>query len=167
MNATLICRQATAGDAVSLQNLAANTWRQFESVIGADSWTFLSAALDKVNYAALIDSAYGVLVEDAGRIVGMAFLVPSGNPTDIFSADWCYVRMVTVDAAYNGQGIGRRLMELCVARAKTDHEKVIALHTSEFMNAARRIYESIGFRIERELEPRFGKRYWLYTMNLH
>ena len=162
----LIYRQAGPADAESLKELAAITWSQFENTIGADSWTFLSNALDKVNYSTLIDTSYGAICEDGDRVVGMAFLVPQGNPTDIFPADWCYVRMVTVDTGYNGKGIGRGLMSQCIEHARSQHEKIMGLHTSEFMNAARHIYESMGFYVVRELEPRFSKKYWLYRLDL-
>ena len=96
----------------------------------------------------------------------MAFLIPSGNPTDIFQADWSYVRMVGVHHSYGGQGIGRQLMQLCIDQAKATHETTLALHTSEFMDAARHLYEQLGFTQLKELEPRYGKRYWLYLLEL-
>ena len=96
----------------------------------------------------------------------MAFLVPSGNPTTIFPADWCYLRMVGVHTNHSGKGIGKALTKMCVDEGKSSGEKTIGLHTSEFMDGARHIYESIGFRQVRELEPHLGKRYWLYKLDL-
>jgi len=55
---------------------------------------------------------------------------------------------------------------MCIDFAKSSDEKVIALHTFEYMNAARHIYESLGFNQTKELEPRYGKRYWLYQLEL-
>ena len=159
-------RQATPHDSTALSELAATTWRQFEGTIGADTWNMLSNALSKVDYAALAKDAFGVLCEDESKIVGMAFLVPSGHPTEIFPADWCYVRMVTVSDGYNGKGIGKALMTRCIEEARARGETIIGLHTSEFMNAARHIYEHLGFTVAKELHPRFGKRYWLYQMDL-
>lgn len=159
-------RQATLNDVTALKDLASTTWQQFEGTLGDETWTFLSRALEKVNYTTLVTDTFGAVCEANGRIVGMAFLVPSGNPTEIFPSDWSYVRMVTVHQEYNGKGIGRGLMIRCVDEARKRHETVIALHTSEFMNAARHIYESMGFKVVRELEPRFGKKYWLYRMDL-
>ncbi|MEJ1239724.1 GNAT family N-acetyltransferase [Chryseolinea sp. T2] len=166
MRDKLIYRQARPADAEPLKELAATTWSQFEIVIGAESWAYLSNALSKVNYSTLIDTSYGAICEVGDTIAGMAFLVPNGNPTDIFPADWCYVRMVTVDTAYTGKGIGRGLMSMCIEHARSQHEKVMGLHTSEFMNAARHIYESMGFYVVKELEPRFNKKYWLYRLDL-
>ena len=94
----------------------------------------------------------------------MAFLVPKGNPTIIFQADWSYIRMVGVNPNFACKGIGKRLTQMCIDFAKNSNEAVIALHTSEFMNAARHIYESLGFKRSRELDSRYGKRYWLYKL---
>jgi ribosomal protein S18 acetylase RimI-like enzyme len=55
---------------------------------------------------------------------------------------------------------------MCIDKAKQTKEKTIALHTSEFMDAARHIYESLGFKVLHEIAPRLGKKYWLYTLDL-
>lgn len=96
----------------------------------------------------------------------MAYLVPSGHPTDIYEAQWSYIRFVTVDPRYSGKGIGRRLTQMCIAQARTNQESTIALHTSVLMQNAMHIYQTLGFTILREIPPRLGKRYWLYTLEL-
>lgn len=96
----------------------------------------------------------------------MAYLVSKGNPTDIFDKDWCYIRMVGVDPKYSGNGIGKKLTQMCIEYAKKNNEQIIALHTSEFMNKARHIYEKIGFKVIKELAPRYGKKYWLYILDI-
>lgn len=60
----------------------------------------------------------------------------------------------------------KKLMQLCEDHARQTGEKFIALHTSEFMEAARHIYESMGFVQIKELERRLGKMYWLYVKEL-
>ena len=96
----------------------------------------------------------------------MAFLVPHGNPTEIYDENWCYIRFVSVDPEFGGKGIGRQLTENCIQIAIDNKEQTIALHTSEMMNTARHIYESLGFKILKEIEPRLGKKYWLYTLDI-
>ena len=49
--------------------------------------------------------------------------------------------------------------------AKETNETYIALHTSEFMDAARAIYEKKGFKKKKEIEY-LGKRYWIYLLEL-
>ncbi len=41
---------------------------------------------------------------------------------------------------------------------KTNNEGIIALHTSEFMNTARHIYEKMGFKAVKELAPHYVKK---------
>ena len=55
---------------------------------------------------------------------------------------------------------------MCIENAEKNNEQIIALHTSEFMNKARHIYEKIGFKVIKELAPRYGKKYWLYLLDI-
>ena len=81
--------------------------------------------------------------------------------------EWSYIRFVSVDPLFGGQGIGRKLTTMCIDQAKDNGEQTIALHTSEIMTNARRIYESLGFEVLREIDQRLGKRYWLYKLDLN
>jgi N-acetylglutamate synthase-like GNAT family acetyltransferase len=100
------------------------------------------------------------------KVVGMAFLIPSGNPTDLFLAEWSYVRMVGVSPDYSGKGIGKKLTQLCIDFAKKSGEKTICLHTSEVMNTARHIYESFGFSMLKAIPERYGLKYWIFKLDL-
>jgi ribosomal protein S18 acetylase RimI-like enzyme len=75
--------------------------------------------------------------------------------------------MVGVNPNYQGQGIAKVLTRMCIDYAKQNNEKTIALHTSEFMDAARHIYEDAGFKVLKEIPPLFGKKYWIYTLDLN
>ena len=160
-------RRAIPEDAASLAHLAQISWRRFESALDPYDWNGLHQALDKVNYHVLAETSYGIVCEgDKGQIVGMAFLIPRGNATEIFPAHWCYVRMVTVHPDYHGRNIGRELMQKSIEHARATGERTMGLHTSEIMPAARHIYESMGFNLVSELGHRYGKRYWLYRLDL-
>jgi ribosomal protein S18 acetylase RimI-like enzyme len=74
--------------------------------------------------------------------------------------------MVGVYADFRGLGIGKKLTQQCIALATQSGERIIALHTSEIMHAARATYEQLGFTIVRELPLYFGIRYWLYSLVL-
>ena len=74
--------------------------------------------------------------------------------------------MLVVDPAARGRGLGRRLTEECVARARRDGGGVIALHTSPAMAAALDLYLKMGFELKRPLPDRFGVPYGLYLMDL-
>lgn len=58
------------------------------------------------DWAMLQRIAQGFVVEDAGRLIGTAFTCPQG--------DYATIGLVIVSDEYQGQGIGRKLMELAL-----------------------------------------------------
>jgi ribosomal protein S18 acetylase RimI-like enzyme len=160
-------RNSTVADNGQLKNLGLISYGQFKDVLSEENLTKLEAVLSGDDfYSDLLKISTGFVCEINKKIVGMAFLIPSGNPTEIFQSDWSYIRMVGVDPDFSGRGIGKSLTQMCIDHAKKTNEKVIALHTSEFMDAARYIYESLGFQKFKELPMRYGKKSWLYKLEL-
>jgi ribosomal protein S18 acetylase RimI-like enzyme len=161
-------RQGNINDLNQLNKLAIKSWQHFEQDLTAENWEKLKKnLLDDNTFITLLELSHCIVCEnDKKEIIGMGFLVPHGNPTEIFDEKCCYIRFVSVDPEFSGQGIGRKLTEMCIQFAIDNKEQSIALHTSEMMNSARHIYESLGFKILKELEPRLGKKYWLYTLDI-
>jgi len=161
-------RKGNIQDLLLVKQLAQNTWKQFKKNLTNENWKKLSNNLsNEVLYKDLLENSISfVCVNDTKEIIGMSFLVPSGNPTEIYNSEQSYIRFVTVSDKYKGLKLGQKLTEKCIEFARRSGEKKIALHTSEFMDKARHIYEKLGFRIIKEIEPRYGKKYWLYEMNL-
>lgn len=161
-------RNGHINDLFSLKQLGQNSWKQYEKELTDENWKILSANISDENvYRDLLVQAKSFVCEnEKGEIIGMSFLMASGNPTEIYNEEQCYIRFVTVANEYQGLQLGQLLTEKCIEFAKQQGEKKIALHTSEIMNKARHIYEKMGFEILKEIEPRFGKKYWLYEMKL-
>ncbi len=160
-------RVGTIKDVDQLQNLGKNAYGQFQNALTPDNWKIFNGNLkDKQKFIDILNIAKCFVCLDQEEIVGVAYIIPSGNPTDLFKSEWSYIRMVGVDPKYRGQGIAKTLTQMCIDFAKHNNEKTIALHTAEFMDAARHIYESMGFTILKEIPPLFGKKYWLYTLAL-
>lgn len=161
-------RQGNLQDLKQIKELAISEWTQFKNVLTPDNWEKLyNTLVDEQNYADLLKLSDSFVYEnDQNEIIAFAFIVPSGNPTDIYNDQQSYIRFLTVSQKYSGQKIGQTLTEKCIENAKVNGEKYVALHTSEIMNAARHIYEKIGFRITKEIEPRLGKKYWIYELEL-
>lgn len=167
MKRDLQYRLATEDDITALQQLGQLAYGQFKDELTAENWAALEANLSsEAVYRTLLELSKSFVCIHQDKPVGMAFLVPSGNPNDIYPEDWSYIRFVGVHPGYTGSGIGRALTVQCIDAARLNGEKIIGLHTSEMMHAARHIYESLGFCQCKELSPRFGKRYWLYRMLL-
>jgi ribosomal protein S18 acetylase RimI-like enzyme len=107
------------------------------------------------------------ICETNEKIVGAAYFVPSGQADGFFEKEWATIRRVGVDPDFRGQGIAESLTRQCIDFARNNNEHTIALHTSEFMDAARHIYEKSGFKKLKEIDPLFGRRYWIYILNLN
>lgn len=163
----LTYRQGSIKDIEQLQELAIRSYREFSKVLTSDNWNLFNGNLkNRQKFIEILKIAKCFVCLDNNKIIGVAYIIPSGNPTDLFKAEWSYIRMVGVDPAYRGKGIAKALTNLCIDCARENDESVIALHTSEFMDAARHIYESMGFKILTEIPPLFGKKYWLYALEL-
>jgi DNA-binding MarR family transcriptional regulator/GNAT superfamily N-acetyltransferase len=91
------------------------------------------------------------IAEREGALVGAVFLVR--GPDD----DTAKLRMLYVEPAARGLGIGRRLVEECRIFARTAGYARILLWTNSILTSARRIYETAGYRlIESEAHRSFG-----------
>jgi len=94
-------------------------------------------------------------------------LCPGAGPRADFSEpEWPIVRMLGVDPAARGAGIGRKLPQACIARARRDGAGLLALHTSPEMAAALDLYLKLGFRLAYRVPDRFGVPYGVYTLAL-
>ena len=161
-------RTGTISDVDQLQELGIAAYGQFKNALTPDNWTIFNSNLqDRQKFVDVLEISKCFVCVDRDKIVGVAYFIPSGNPTDLFKADWSYIRKVGVHPKYRGQGISKILTKMCIDYATQTNEKTIALHTSEFMDAARHIYESLGFKVLKEIPPLFGKKYWLYTLDLN
>lgn len=160
-------REGNSKDLKHLKFLALKSWSKFKSELTIENWEELYKSLQSdATYLELLANSQCIVCENNNQIIGMAFLVPKGNPTEIYDTEWSYIRFVSVDPSFSGQGIGKKLTEKCIEIAKKNNEKVIALHTSELMKNAMHIYESLGFEVFKEIPPRLGKRYWLYKLKI-
>jgi DNA-binding MarR family transcriptional regulator/GNAT superfamily N-acetyltransferase len=86
-----------------------------------------------------------------GRNVGCVFLVKAEGTI-------ARLRLLLVDPAARGRGLGQKLTEECVRLARQSGYTGITLWTHSVLTAARHIYEKAGFRLTTsEKHKNFGK----------
>lgn len=163
----LTFRRGTAANREHFKALGLLAYGQYIPELTPDNWELMRKSLESTDtWDVLVTDGIPFVCVDGEQVVGMAFLFPGGNPSEIYPADWSYIRMIGVHPEYEGCGIARTLTSQCIEYARETGEHTIALHTSELMHAARHIYEKLGFRINRELGLRYGIMYWLFVQAL-
>ncbi|TDP95154.1 bifunctional helix-turn-helix transcriptional regulator/GNAT family N-acetyltransferase [Labedaea rhizosphaerae] len=105
------------------------------------------------DYAAEPDPAHqaGWIAEVDGEPVGCVFCTRKDEHT-------AQLRLLLVEPAARGMGIGGRLVEQCLRFAKDAGYREIMLWTNDVLADARRIYQRAGFELEHEAPHHsFGK----------
>jgi DNA-binding MarR family transcriptional regulator/N-acetylglutamate synthase-like GNAT family acetyltransferase len=91
------------------------------------------------------------IAERDGEVAGSVFLVAKSRIT-------AKLRLLYVEPAARGLGIGSRLVGECVRFARQAGYKKIVLWTQSELDAARRIYKQAGFRVVRKKRHRSFSR---------
>ena len=92
------------------------------------------------------------VAERDGEILGSVFVVDAGDGV-------ARLRLLYVEPAARGLGLGRRLVEEALRFAARARYRKMTLWTNDILIAARRIYEATGFRlVGSEPHASFGKR---------
>lgn len=151
-------------DATTVNSVVQAAWQEFASSIPA--WPELSARL-----GALVDHAHEsevIVAELDDQLMGAVAYVAAGQPKAAFFPDnWPIVRLLSVHPDGRGHGIGRALLQACIARAQRDGAHIMALHTTPVMACALRLYAQEGFTHHQDLPAMFGVPYVMLTKPLN
>jgi len=156
-------RDYESADAENLNRIAVSAFDQFRDHY--EDWPAMLAGLSKTS--ALSASSEIIIAELEDQFAGaVAYFGPNSQKASFFDQRWPIIRMLVVDPAFRGKGIGRVLSNECIARAKRDGSPVIALHTSPIMSIALPMYMKMGFVKAYDAPPIFGVTYAVYTKAL-
>lgn len=85
------------------------------------------------------DAAWVAELDD--RVVGSVFLVKGDQPRS------GKLRLLYVEPDARGAGVGAKLVDACIERARAVGDERLTLWTNSILAAARRLYERAGFRL--------------------
>jgi GNAT superfamily N-acetyltransferase len=156
-------RNYESADAENLNRIAISAFAQFRHHY--EDWPAMLAGLSKTSD--LSASGEVIIAERQDEFAGaVAYFGPSSQKAAFFDQRWPIIRMLVVDPAFRGKGIGRALSDECIARARRDGSPIIALHTSPIMSVALPMYLKMGFAKAYDAPPIFGVAYAVYTKAL-
>jgi GNAT superfamily N-acetyltransferase len=156
-------RDYESSDAEDLNRIAVSAFGQFRDHY--QDWPAMLAGLSKIS--ALSAAGELIVATHQNRVAGaVAYFGPNSHKAPFFKQGWPIIRMLVVDPAFRGKGLGRALSNECIARAKRDASPVIALHTSPVMAVALAMYLKMGFVKAYDAPPIYGVEYAVYTKAL-
>jgi ribosomal protein S18 acetylase RimI-like enzyme len=109
-----------------------------------------------------------VAVGVAGTLLGAVTYVPGpDNPMSELEKDGeAGIRMLAVDPAAQGLGVGRALTLACLERARRDGRSGMALYTRPANIPSQRLYESLGFVRDEGRDWQYARGRWLWAFQL-
>jgi GNAT superfamily N-acetyltransferase len=149
--ADVTVRDARPADREAAHALTRDAYAQYATRMAPAAWAGLAGALDVALAAESrgeLAGAERIVAEHEGRVVGTVLLIAPGTDAYQGAADcapWPEVRLLAVDPAARGLGVGRALMDECVRRAHLSGARTLGLHTSASMREAMTLYRAMGF----------------------
>jgi ribosomal protein S18 acetylase RimI-like enzyme len=127
-------------------------------------------AVQLADVAGRADRSELLVVRDTdGRVVASVALVLDGDFGEVTTSEAeAAFRMLVVDPAARGRGVGELLVRECLDRARAAGKARMILSTGDRMSAAHRLYERLGFtRLpERDWAPLPGIDLRVYGLDL-
>jgi GNAT superfamily N-acetyltransferase len=156
-------RDYESSDAEEVNRIAVEAFSQFRDRY--QDWAAMHASLS--TKSDLSASGEVIIAELQHACAGaVAYFGPHRPKAAFFDQNWPIIRMLVVDPAFRGKGIGRALTDECITRARRDGSPIVALHTSPIMTVALPMYLRMGFAKAYDAPPIRGVPYSVYTKAL-
>lgn len=137
----LTIRSASPTDAGAVRSLTRDAYAQWIPVIGREPLP-MKADYEKAVREHEIDLLYA-----GEQLVALIELIPA--------ADHLFIENIAVSPAHQGKGLGRHLLRHAETKATSAGLAELRLLTNQAFATNVRLYQSVGFRIDRT-EPHFG-----------
>ena len=156
-------REYASTDSEALNKTVLRAFMQFSSQF--NEWEIFCERIGSMS--SLSTESEIIVAEYGGEISGaVAYYKTGTDNTGYFPVDWASIRLLVVNPASRGKGIGRALMNECVKRAHRDSASAIGLHTSPIMDVALSMYLRMGFQKVKDIPEIHGVPYSIYQLQL-
>jgi ribosomal protein S18 acetylase RimI-like enzyme len=146
----VVFREAGGDELEAAGRVTQAAWREFErpeDPAWVGYFERLGDARARAEHAVVL-----VAVEEAA-VVGTATLELDGTLEGAaLPAQEAGLRMLAVAPEWRGRGVGRKLLEACLERARAAGKTEMRLHTMDVMLAAAALYRSFGFQRDPEAD---------------
>jgi GNAT superfamily N-acetyltransferase len=147
-------RAARADDGRAIEAVTLAAYQQYAALM-PEHWEAYRQNI--VATLAMVHPAAQIVAERDGIIVGVVLLYPAGGAFSTpagasVALTLPEVRLLAVAPAARGHGVGAALVQECARRARQSGATALALHTTDMMRAAVRLYERLGFRRDSGLD---------------
>jgi ribosomal protein S18 acetylase RimI-like enzyme len=150
-------REARPEEHAEAGRITADAYREYVRP-GEDDWE--RYLLRIANVAARAEQTTIMVAVEDGHVLGSLTLEIDGRVRDgeeehrPLDPGEAHIRMLGVDPAVRSRGIARALMAASEARARAAGKTFMTLHTTQRMQAARSMYERLGYeRLEDRVYP--------------
>lgn len=159
----LTIRSMRDGEIEEVRGVLDRANQQFRDVVPGP--VFDAYLADVLDIESRLGRSTTLVAHDGERVVGTVTYFADANDEGMgpaAPAGTAGIRAVAVDPSARGSGLGRRLAQAAVDRARADGARAVILHTWFLMRAAIRVYELVGFRrapaFDADTSAFFGER---------
>lgn len=144
MGGYFVVREARAEEATKTVDIVLDSYEEFGGFVTPEFQEMFRA--DAANVAGRTPFTDLLVADRDGALAGTVTFYRDGTGYGSgWPTGWAAIRLLAVVPSARGLGIGRALTSECVRRAEAGGCGAIGLHTTGFMKAACRLYESMGF----------------------
>lgn len=147
MSDGLTIRDARDDEIDIVASLTVDAYAEYAARMSPDAWSMFAQEI--ANVRGRMNDADIIVAEREGRLVGAVSLFGAWRGAQEGSVG---VRLLAVPPQERGTGIGRALMTHCIDRARGMGASRVALSTTQEMDAARDLYDRLGFRRDPALD---------------
>ncbi len=144
---TIRVRPAIAAEFASAGAVCVSAYREDGQLVGGYENTLVDVA-GRAQHGDVL-----VAVNDADEIVGcVTFVVAGGRYAELSKPGEAEFRMLAVDPAAQGQGVGGALVRACIDLARSRDLSALVICVRDWNHSAQRLYQRFGFRRVPELD---------------